>query len=445
MVFSTGVIAFFAFLSVSPASRPSSPAASAVGAFVACTLCALDPSLIAHGGLMTSDTVLTLFWLVSPVLLWHAMIATIAPNNNVAGAKPHSASNSSFFKRVLSSFFSFLYLVATGTVTGLLIASKHSGVLIALVLAAFFVIAVRFYARAFGAMAALMWICRAIAALVVVTCSALVVFWGCYFFKFSAFADGEIGESEMWLGLWNNVDYLPQDGIVKEVLLLLRRFHALPQAFQYGFSYAYKSALARNAFLMGTHSVGGWKSFFPIAVAIKTPVATLALLAASVALALLRMIFRLQITPAAAGFRNSPPKLSLFPALVVPFCVYWAVAIHTNLNIGHRHMLPSYPPMFIFAAYCVFLPLVSPHGPWFVRILIRTVALALAVTSLAALVWEVRPHLLAPIPFFNLLVGGPSEGYKYLVDSSLDWGQDLPRFSMPTRVLLALLCSADAP
>jgi hypothetical protein len=233
----------------------------------------------------------------------------------------------------------------------------------------------------------------------------------------------------MWLGLWNNVDYMPQDGIVKQVLLLLRHFQALPQAFQYGFAYAYKSALARNAFLMGSHSAGGWKSFFPIAVAIKTPVAALALLAASCCLLLLRVFFRLGTYPESSRCSVSTAKPSLFPALIVPFCVYWGVAIHTNLNIGHRHMLPSYPPMFIFAAYCVFMPLVAPQGPRFVRVLIRTLAFAVAIASLAALVWEVQPHWLTPIPFFNLFVGGPSQGYKYLVDSSLDWGQDLPRFS----------------
>jgi len=32
------------------------------------------------------------------------------------------------------------------------------------------------------------------------------------------------------------------------------------------------------------------------------------------------------------------------------------------------------------------------------------------------------PHYLA---YFNELVGGPKNGYKYLVDSNLDWGQDL--------------------
>jgi len=32
------------------------------------------------------------------------------------------------------------------------------------------------------------------------------------------------------------------------------------------------------------------------------------------------------------------------------------------------------------------------------------------------------PHYLA---YFNELAGGPDNGYKYLVDSNLDWGQDL--------------------
>ena len=33
------------------------------------------------------------------------------------------------------------------------------------------------------------------------------------------------------------------------------------------------------------------------------------------------------------------------------------------------------------------------------------------------------PNYLA---YFNQLAGGPSHGYRHLVDSSLDWGQDLP-------------------
>jgi hypothetical protein len=79
--------------------------------------------------------------------------------------------------------------------------------------------------------------------------------------------------------------------------------------------------------------------------------------------------------------------------------------------------------------------LVQPPGPWFVRLLIRTLTLLFAAAGLTALVMEVQSHWLAPIPFFNLFVGGPSNGYKYLVDSSLDWGQDLPRFGMFMRTM----------
>ena len=35
---------------------------------------------------------------------------------------------------------------------------------------------------------------------------------------------------------------------------------------------------------------------------------------------------------------------------------------------------------------------------------------------------RVHPHYLA---YFNELAGGPAGGYRYLVDSNLDWGQDL--------------------
>ena len=47
---------------------------------------------------------------------------------------------------------------------------------------------------------------------------------------------------------------------------------------------------------------------------------------------------------------------------------------------------------------------------------------------LVAITWYIgastyiHPHYLA---YFNEFVGGPGNGYKYLVDSNLDWGQDL--------------------
>ncbi len=52
-----------------------------------------------------------------------------------------------------------------------------------------------------------------------------------------------------------------------------------------------------------------------------------------------------------------------------------------------------------------------------------------AIAAGVLVIWQgiesirIRPHYLA---YFNQMAGGPEQGYKRLVDSSLDWGQDLP-------------------
>ena len=131
-------------------------------------------------------------------------------------------------------------------------------------------------------------------------------------------------------------------------------------------------------------------------------------------------------------------------ALVV---VYWAVALSSNLNIGHRHLLPIYPALCILAGGAAFWiqrgfcygrrmrtrgpdesgarnerrPARSDRRSGGSRLLAWRPSRLLA--------WHVgesvtiRPNYLA---YFNQLAGGPSQGYKHLADSSLDWGQDLP-------------------
>jgi hypothetical protein len=72
-----------------------------------------------------------------------------------------------------------------------------------------------------------------------------------------------------------------------------------------------------------------------------------------------------------------------------------------------------YPALFIVAG-----ALLRPGaGRWF-----RATAVIFVLISTVESVW-IRPHYLA---FFNLLSGGPTQGWRQLVDSSLDWGQDLP-------------------
>ena len=54
---------------------------------------------------------------------------------------------------------------------------------------------------------------------------------------------------------------------------------------------------------------------------------------------------------------------------------------------------------------------------WFAPLLIGTPLVLTAISSL-----RTAPHQLA---YFNEFVGGPGQGYRYLSDSNVDWGQDL--------------------
>jgi hypothetical protein len=85
------------------------------------------------------------------------------------------------------------------------------------------------------------------------------------------------------------------------------------------------------------------------------------------------------------------------------------------INIGMRHILPIYP--FLYLAVAVLLTQAGV-GRW-----ARTAMLLLAALEIAECAW-IAPNYLA---FFNALSGGPGNGPRYLVDSNLDWGQDVKK------------------
>ena len=109
-----------------------------------------------------------------------------------------------------------------------------------------------------------------------------------------------------------------------------------------------------------------------------------------------------------AFYRTAP--LWLFLA------VYWAATLRVHLSIGERHVLPTYPAVFI---------LCGAAGHWLDR-RHRTMAgvLAAALVWIAVVSFSIWPSYLS---YFNVLAGGPANGYRRLVDSSCDWGQDLDR------------------
>jgi hypothetical protein len=153
-----------------------------------------------------------------------------------------------------------------------------------------------------------------------------------------------------------------------------------------------------GAFFLGQYSYDGWWNYFIVAFLIKTPIGSLLLIAASL------FFF-------SAG---KPLRCREAIFLLLPVVVLFAVTTQAKVNIGLRHVLAVYPFLFVIASRAATIQF---GRRWLATIVIAGMAVFTAVSSLA-----VAPHQLA---YFNEFVGGPGEGYRYLSDSNLDWGQDL--------------------
>lgn len=105
--------------------------------------------------------------------------------------------------------------------------------------------------------------------------------------------------------------------------------------------------------------------------------------------------------------------------LTVPAFVLFVMSVFTNINLGLRYVLPIFPYVYISA---------GKLGPWvveFPRPQWRALAggiVGLGLTATVAAVGLIHPHYLA---YFNLASGGPDRGAEHLIDSNIDWGQDL--------------------
>jgi hypothetical protein len=154
----------------------------------------------------------------------------------------------------------------------------------------------------------------------------------------------------------------------------------------------------RPAFLAGEYSWHGWWRYFVFSFLIKTPLGSLVLIAASL------FFYR-------AG-RPLARREATF--LLVPVLIFFIATTQAKVNIGIRHILLVYPFLFVLASRVTTIRL---SRTWLAPTLVGALVLFTALSSL-----RIAPHQLA---YFNESVGGPEQGYRYLSDSNLDWGQDL--------------------
>ncbi len=335
------------------------------GSMLSLVLCVFDPNLIAHGQLASSDLGSTVFLFVTVYWAWKLL------------RRP-----------------TWLHVLMTGLFYGLALSSRFSALLFAPGLAAIFLLrawtpspfALALSGRdaPAGARPAqrpverLGWL---ILAGVVILAIAFLTIWAVHGLQ--------VGLVPGWTSF-----AVPAPSYWQQLQYILPRLSGQKDPV--------------TGFLMGQLYVGGKWQYFIVAFLLKTPMPTLLLLLGALVLGLLRSRgARHLATPAAAWL---PPLL------------YFAVTLTSKLNLGYRYILPVLPFAILLA---------GRTGHWLASMMshLRGARLAAArATAALAVGWSawsglaIYPHYLA---FFNEMAGGPDNGWHYLVDSNLDWGQDL--------------------
>jgi len=425
------------------------------GAMVSLLLFALNPTILANGALMTSDTAAALFFLGSTWALW-GVLTRVTPG------------------RVVLSTLLLSGLFLTKVSALLIVPVAALAAVARLVDGRPLDVALGPWARRLSTRGGQALAFAAVALVHAVAAVALI--WASYGFRYSAFSDGAgrfrqpweyllakpgpapllkaVGLSEAQRGqvqsilvstgateaVWTNrtLDAVaairqqvlsPEQGQHLYALLArpspetwvraveaVRGHHLLPEAWIYGFTDVYRRSQVRPAFLNGEFRLRGWPWFFPYTFLVKTPLALFAIMALSLG-ALDWAAFGPFPGRRRALWERLYPTIPLWLLLAV----YWAAAVASHLNIGHRHLLPVYPPLFI---------LCGASGTWLKGWLgpapARGRAMgAVLIALLAALFVETACFFPNYLAYFNGIVT-PRAAYRHLVDSSLDWGQELP-------------------
>ena len=225
---------------------------------------------------------------------------------------------------------------------------------------------------------------------------AYITIWGVYGFHFrSPKYPKEMSQGAIYSWDKNR----PSSPLIASAMNVSLKARILPESYLYGLCRLLaRSKEGHGAYLMGRISGTGWWYYYILAFLFKTQVSTLLLLLAT-------LLFFTKIREATWTSLN----FLLLPAVAV-----FLFTSRQDVNIGLRYVLPAYPFLLVLIARVVHYK--SKHQK-----LARWILGLLCIWAL----WEtalIYPHYLA---YFNGLVGGPRGGRYMLVDSNLDWGQDL--------------------
>jgi hypothetical protein len=344
-------------------------------ALFALVFATFDPNLLAHSGLVTTDIGASLFFL--------AVIY-------------------SFYRYVKRP--TWLRLLIAGVATGLLLATKYSGILAGPML-----LLLSTWEIAFAPRGTRFCLAKRLAgALALISIVAIFILWSTYGFRYAARPAG----LQLNPLLGNYIEKLTP--LQKGTIWWTGHLHLLPESYLMGMTDLLHVSKGRPSILLGKfypHSVW-WH--LPAVLAIKT---TLGLMVATIlagfAFSIRRLGARRQTEPALRDRQDREPS-GVLGYLLVPGAVYMAAVMHNSLNIEVRYLLPLYALAVIFAgAGLAMLRSRSRRWMW--------VCVALAAAHVASAL-SVLP---SPLAYSNEAWGGARNTHLTLSESNVDWGQQL--------------------
>ena len=335
--------------------------------FVALGLLVFDPTLLAHGALVTTDAIQACFLLASIYAFYRY-------------AKAPSIGR----------------LALTGLAVGLALASKHSAVLVfpMLIILALFEVFRRASTTEDGVRVSLgQRAVRYAAVLLIIGLVSATSLWAAYGFRYSARGNGLKLNPPMEAQL----SRVPSPTEAK-VLGGIARLHLLPESYVYGFAHVLSSAKSFNSYVFGKPYPHAVWFYFPAAMLVKSSLTFL-------------ILFVISLWVIASGRFTKWRELAF---LLIPAVVYLAASMAGGMNIGIRHVLPVYVFLAVLIAGAISM-LIKGRRYWLYAVLLLLVFQAISVM-------HTFPNY---IGYANEAFGGPKNVWRYLSDSSADWAQQL--------------------
>jgi 4-amino-4-deoxy-L-arabinose transferase-like glycosyltransferase len=209
-----------------------------------------------------------------------------------------------------------------------------------------------------------------------------------------------------------------------DLLTTLNKFPLMEPLAQYltGLAMVFRRVAGGGpTYFNGAAKMGSFRGYFPELFLLKTQCAFVLLIFVPVALAIHRALARSPIP----RFRRLGAHVgrNSLEWVVGGFALfYFLVAVLGNLNLGIRHLLPMFVPLFVVVGASIMSVCHRLNGSvWRPRAL---VALSVLLAWYAGSTLYAHPYYTA---YFNELIGGPARADRFFADSSVDWGQDLRR------------------